>query len=194
MRNLHLKLAHLVWAEHLKGAASVIDATAGNGHDALFLAKHLSLTKNSIFYVFDIQKQAIEITKTRIEENSLNLEVHYFHQSHHPFPTQIEAKSIDLIIYNLGYLPGGDKSITTKGSETVLSLKEAYELLRPGGLLSITCYPGHAEGAIEHLEVKTWIKQLSPSKATIYELSSNKETAPELILVRKDLTLDQKST
>lgn len=190
MRNLHLKLAHVVWADHLKGPACVIDGTAGNGHDALFLAKHLALLKNSTLYVFDIQKQAIETTKNRIEENHLDLKVHYFHKSHYPFPVEIKTQSIDLIIYNLGYLPGGDKSITTNGKETVLSLKEAFELLRPGGLLSVTCYPGHSEGAIEYHEVQSWVKKLDPKKATTYELISHKETAPQLILVRKDLTLD----
>ena len=45
----------------------VVDATAGNGNDTLFLAK----TSAKKVYAFDIQQLAIENTKKLIEETEL---------------------------------------------------------------------------------------------------------------------------
>ena len=63
---------------------------------------------------------------------------------------------VDLFMYNLGYLPGGDKSITTDSATTLKSLSSALELLAVGGLLCVVCYPGHEEGARESQAVEAF--------------------------------------
>ena len=59
------------------------------------------------------------------------------------------ASTPKLIVYNLGYLPGSDKLLTTKTSSTLLSVEKALSLIAPNGAISITCYPGHEEGKKE---------------------------------------------
>ncbi len=188
MRNLHLHLAHHIWEEHIKQASIVIDATAGNGHDAYFLAETLSRFPGSQLHIFDIQKEAIESTQKKIDKGlfSSRLSVTYYLQSHFPFPATLSQESVDLIIYNLGYLPGGDKSITTLAEFTLPSIEQALSLLKKGGVLSLTCYPGHEEGKLEYDQILKKLELLQPEQYTIYKLEANKPLAPQLIAIRKD--------
>ncbi len=50
-----------------------------------------------------------------------------------------------LIAFNLGYLPGSDKATTTQRASTLQALQAAFEVLRPGGLLSVMAYTGRAQ-------------------------------------------------
>lgn len=137
---MHIQLAHEIWKRKLKKGAYVIDATCGNGHDSLFIAKNLPEGRLDCY---DIQNEAISATKKRLEGYS---NVNFFLKSH----IDIEAvKLVDLFVYNLGYLPGGDKGLTTLSDVTLASIKKNKEILAPNGLLSITLYPGHPEGRIE---------------------------------------------
>ena len=79
-----------------------IDATCGNGNDTLFLAKTLNHVGTIIAY--DIQKKAIEETQKLLANANFNNVI--YHLSSHEY---IIEDDFDLIIYNLGYLPGSDK-------------------------------------------------------------------------------------
>ncbi|HNA62889.1 MAG TPA: class I SAM-dependent methyltransferase, partial [Rhabdochlamydiaceae bacterium] len=74
------------------------------------------------------------------------------------------CEPVKLVVYNLGYLPGGNKEITTMTQSTLLSLGVASELITQGGALSITCYPGHLEGAREEKAIAEWVYQLNSLK------------------------------
>lgn len=153
----HIEIAHMIWKELLKKGDRVIDATLGTGKDAAFLTRELVIKKEGELYGFDIQKSALEQAEKRVFpllNNEQMSRVKFFHRSHATFPEEIEKGSIALIVYNLGYLPGGDKQITTLTSSTLQSLENAKELLRPNGTLSITCYPGHEEGQKESEELE----------------------------------------
>ncbi len=101
-------------------------------------------------------------------------------------PFHAEAKAAKLIIYNLGYLPRGDKTITTKVDTTIASLKSALPLIKPGGAVSVTCYPGHPEGAIEEKEIRLWSKQLPPEIWNIcFHRFPNRKQSPSLFLLQK---------
>jgi SAM-dependent methyltransferase len=156
LQESHISLAHRRWQNHLRFGDTVIDATVGNGHDALFLAKLVLAPGRGRLLGFDIQKKALERTQKRLEEAldpSLLTQITLFHQSHEELP-RCPAR---LICYNLGYLPGGDKEITTKRESTLKSLQKALDLLEKGGLISITFYSGHNEGAREEEFIMGWV-------------------------------------
>ena len=141
----HLTYAHKVWLEGVKVGDIAIDATAGNGHDALFLAQAILSETAGELHCIDVQKEAIDATRHRLKEN-LSPEAFARATFHHTSHATLPYCRPQLIVYNLGYLPGSDKSLTTKVATTLQSVKNAFDILAEGGLISITCYPGHPEG------------------------------------------------
>ena len=150
----HLTQAHLYWKNLLSPSDVVIDATCGNGKDTGYLSELVPLGK---VYSIDIQERALDSAKATVK----NSNVVFLLQSHATLPC---LESVKLIVYNLGYLPGGDKTITTMTESTLLSLQVASDLVIQGGALSITCYPGHLEGEREERGVAEWTSQLNSLK------------------------------
>ncbi|HEY4255304.1 MAG TPA: class I SAM-dependent methyltransferase [Chlamydiales bacterium] len=181
MKKPHLLLAHQLWESHLKPTDLAIDMTVGNGHDTLFLVK---LLPEGQVIGFDIQEKAIEATRTRTEGHSLRVQL--FSCSHTELKNISLPDSPRLIVYNLGYLPGGDHSITTQVDTTLESLDDALALLDLGGALSITCYPGHDEGKREEEAVFAWAKSQDGVNVSIHQWLE-RERAPSLVWVKKGL-------
>jgi len=159
MQKPHLtQLAHELIREHFiklnRVPNNVVDATCGNGHDTVFLAK---LAKH--VFAFDIQAEAIKKTKERLEQLQLTQKVS-LHQICHSEMSRVINSPIDCIVFNLGYLPKGDKSITTLQDTSLNALDASLDLLSENGLLSILCYPGHPEGKIETRNIQNWLSQL----------------------------------
>ena len=69
----------------------------------------------------------------------------------------VHAGVVSVVMFNLGYLPLGDKSIVTRPATTLAALDQASELVRPGGLISVLAYPGHAGGLDEANCVANWV-------------------------------------
>jgi len=124
------------------------DFTMGNGNDTLYIKK---MCPSGTIYAFDIQPAALEATKKLLEaEGCMDENVHLICDSHANFKKHIpETAELDGAIFNLGYLPGGDKSTTTKTSSTLTCLSGALDMLGPGGVAVVCVYPGHEEGARE---------------------------------------------
>lgn len=173
-RSPHIEQAHNYWASHLKPGDVALDATAGNGRDTLFLAK---LGCHVIAY--DIQQDALEHTWKRLEEAGLSDLV----QCHLACHSTLQAGPYKAVIYNLGYLPGGNKSLTTTTPSTLLSLECAYQNLADDGFLSITCYPGHSAGEDEEAAIFRWSKPLD-HRWIVYP---SKEKRPSLLIIKKIL-------
>lgn len=184
MRSLHLKMAHFLWKEHLNIGDVAIDATCGNGYDTQALAKLILAKNTGKLYAIDIQEVAIKTTQKRLKESLKDEEFNEvtFHlASHEEFPS--DWLKPNLIVYNLGYLPNGDKSITTRSDHTLKSLQNAYNLLNKNGMLSITCYPGHPEGLRESKAILNWLTSLKP-KDCIHLIKPFKNAEqPFLILI-----------
>lgn len=169
----HLKLAKAYWEKLLKKEDLAIDATCGNGHDTLFLAGLCSVI------ALDIQPAAIQNTQTLLEKEGKKASLHLLsHEWIDALPLPIPPR---LIVYNLGYLPRSDKSVTTLTESTLISVNKSLKLLAPGGALSITCYPGHEEGQKEEAALEKWIKTL-PFPAIHHKW---RERSPSLIWVLK---------
>ena len=184
----HLQLAHLFWSLFLKKGAIVVDATCGNGHDSLTLARLCLGPSLGRLYCIDIQKKAIEQTQALLQlnlEESLFQNVTFFHASHAPLPVCI--KGADLVVYNLGYLPGGNnKDFTTIDTTTIESIQDSLKILKPGGLVSIMCYPGHPAGNQEETSLIKFCETLPPQDFFIcHHKSLNRKKAPNLILISK---------
>lgn len=154
----------------------VIDATLGNGYDTDFLSKVFNKV-----YAFDVQKEAILNYKEKnIENVSLILD------SHENFDKYIK-ENVDCIVYNLGYLPGSDKSITTKKESTLKSLESGLNLLKENGLMIIALYSGHEEGKKEKKAVLSYCENLSKKKfGVIYQQFLNRtNNPPSLVIIEK---------
>ncbi|MBN1915033.1 MAG: class I SAM-dependent methyltransferase [Parachlamydiales bacterium] len=181
----HLDLAKALWVHHLQEKDYVIDATCGNGHDALFLAKRIPKGK---LFLFDIQQQALEATRTLLEGEFPSGAPHidFFHASHEDLSIAAKDQPPSLIVYNLGYLPGSDKKITTTASSTIKSLESALSILAPEGAISIMCYPGHPEGKRESEAIFEFLPRLDPGLFAIYQCQNYcKNNAPFLIWIKK---------
>lgn len=186
----HLSFAHECWSQQVAPGDLVIDATCGNGHDTLFLAK-IALTKDSgTLFSLDIQPEAIESAKGLLNDGldaSLMERVRFVLGSHETFPQEIVPGTIQLIVYNLGYLPGGDKAKTTMTDSTLKSIRHAQLLVKKGGMISITCYPGHEEGKKEEEAIIDMCSQLNPRQWTCcHHRWINRKSAPSLLIITQN--------
>jgi SAM-dependent methyltransferase len=177
----HLTLAKKLWKELLSPQDHAIDATCGNGYDTLELARLLPQGK---VWAFDIQPQAIQNTKNKLASAARDHLVELHQTSHAPFPKEIPLKSIALIVYNLGYLPGSDKQITTQVKSTLTSIQSGLPLLAPGGALSITLYPGHEEGGREKQAVLAFAETLDPNLWQVSHFQPERASAPSLLWIQ----------
>ena len=160
----------------------VVDATCGNGHDTLFLSELVGL--NGVVYGFDIQQQAIDTTKQRLDDAGAN-NVKLILDSH-AFMSQYIHKPIRAVMFNLGYLPHGDSSITTEGESTWQAILCALQWLHVGGLIIVVIYHGHDAGKVEQKIIEEKITTLDKAKTAIlkYEFL-NKKDAPYVIVIEK---------
>ncbi|NDV62761.1 methyltransferase domain-containing protein [Puniceicoccales bacterium CK1056] len=146
------EIAQQAWLSYLRPGAWAIDATAGNGLDTEFLARAVSETGR--VFAYDIQDAAIKSTAGRLDKAGLLSRVTLIKADHAELSGHLPCSShsrIDLICFNLGYLPSGDHSVTTRPLTTLRAIKESLKLLKPSGALSIMAYRGHA-GAMEETE------------------------------------------
>jgi tRNA G10 N-methylase Trm11 len=174
----HIDLAHSYWHRLVKPGDLVIDATCGNGKDALFLAGLLAAR----IICLDIQQKAVDSSKELLKEYN---HISFHTQCHSTFPEEIESESVKLIVYNLGYLPGGDKTRTTQSRTTIESLSKALKLIQPGGAVSVTCYPGHPEGAVEEEKILSWSENLAQDKWNVcFHHFSNRKQSPSLLIIQ----------
>ncbi len=149
--------AHELIERAMFPGAHAVDATMGNGHDTKWLCELAGET--GAVYAFDVQAQAVENTRRRLAEAGLLHRARLFHAGHERM-AEFVAHPADAIVFNLGWLPGGEKSVTTLTDTTIAAASAASDLLAPGGLMTICVYPGHAEGAREREAVIAWASQL----------------------------------
>ena len=131
---------------HIKKGGVAVDFTMGNGHDTLWLSE--AMGENGKVYAFDIQPQALESSRRLLESENAPRNYTLILDSHSNVKDYVSEK-ICIGMFNLGFLPGGDKSITTKRDTTMVAIRAAIDLLDDDGALLIAVYPGHAEGTIE---------------------------------------------
>ncbi len=180
-RSIHLQLAKVYWKKLLSPGDLAIDATAGNGKDALFLAE-----LGCLLFALDVQATAIEKTQALLREKGVLDRATLLCMPHDDLRKVPCPKPPRLVVYNLGYLPGGDKSLTTKTVTTLASIASALKILAPDGALSITCYPGHPEGKREEEALFRWAASLSPDDwAVRIHRQEDRPLAPSLLWIAR---------
>jgi len=176
----------------LKPGCIAVDATAGNGHDTAFLARQAG--PDGYVYAFDIQPQAIANAQKAIEQLAHSdgniAPVQFVQHSHADLLQHLALEHIgrvSVIMFNLGYLPGSDKSVITHAESTLQALEASLLALTPNGTLSIMVYPGHQGGSDEANAVMAWSSTLKAHfpGISIEYISSNKAHAPQLISIKK---------
>lgn len=180
--------AHSLVKQCLYPGALAIDATVGNGYDTLFLAEQVGASGR--VFGFDIQQTALDTTCSRLDQVNLSECLTLFLASHALMAEKIPVShhgKISAIMFNLGYLPGGDKTIMTLTNSTIPALNSACQLLSSGGIITVLAYPGHAGGDIETGQVKGWCGQLDRKQFTFYvsPCAENKASAPVLFTIYK---------
>jgi len=146
----------------VKPPALAIDATVGNGKDTAFLAELAG--ENGRVRGFDIQREALDSAGRHLREMNLSERVTLIRANHaemekHVPPTEFRGR-IHAVMFNLGYLPGGNKSIVTLPETTLQALDSSLTLLAPDGILSIVAYTGHQGGKREVEAIDHWLGKL----------------------------------
>jgi tRNA G37 N-methylase Trm5 len=162
----------------------VIDSTAGNGHDTLFLAKLVG-EKGRVF-AFDIQPEAIAKTRNRLEaENFLN-RVHLIQKSHDNMKSYVCGK-ISAAMFNLGYLPGGEHRLITRPDTTVKALEKCLQILCIGGIVTLVIYTGHDGGNEEKDALLKYCSQLNQQhfKVVYYSIVNQINEPPSLLVLER---------
>ena len=140
-----------------------IDATAGNGNDTLKLAK--AVGDDGMVFAFDIQEIAIENTKALLLENNIkNTEL--ILDSHSEMDKYINQK-VKAVVFNLGYLPGGDHNLQTKWETTTIAIEKALELISGDGFIAIMIYYGKNSGTVEKDALMEFLKNLNHKNYTV---------------------------
>jgi len=163
----------------------VVDATVGNGYDALFLAQLVGPTGH--VYGFDIQREAVDATTTLLGENKLS---HFtlFRRDHAEMADAVPAKHrgrIAAVAFNLGYLPGGNRDITTTPGSTFAALHAARGLLKHEGIVSVLAYRGHAVGPLEAEAVLEVMLGWSRAGDAVFVGPGDDPAVPQLITAVK---------
>lgn len=183
-----VNVAHELLAERLKPDDIAIDATVGNGYDTLFLAEQVGETGK--VFGFDIQHAALQAAQEKCQQANRQDRVSLIQASHADMAKHIpEAQhgNISAIMFNLGYLPGGDKTVITQTDSTLSALAAAIRLLSPHGLITLLAYPGHQGGDQETEQVNRWCEQLDNRQFNFDTHYSNTDSisAPRLFVISK---------
>lgn len=170
------ELSHHIIKTFLVNKKIAIDGTLGNGYDSDFLSKNFEKV-----YSFEIQKEPCDRYKETCLENVIVI-----NDSHDKINEYI-LENVDCIMYNLGFLPGGDKNITTMHETSLKSIKTGLEILNSRGIMTICIYKGHDEGKKEETCILQYIKTL-PKKyygVMSHSFLNRSEMAPSLIVIEK---------
>ena len=164
-----------------------VDGTVGNGHDTVMLAGAAGAAGR--VFGFDIQPAAVATTRERLRAGGLADRVILFEAGHERLaellPSEVRG-ALRVAVFNLGYLPGGDKALITCTGTTLAALSQAWEWLAPGGLLLVTLYPGHPGGDEETVAVRAWASGLEPRRArVVLHHALNRHQAPQVLAIEK---------
>lgn len=177
MRKIIVELAHDLLKKYIGNEDTVIDATMGNGYDTLFLAK---IAKK--VYAFDIQDEALTNTQEKIANyNNVTLIKDSFEHILN-YVTNFKG-----VVFNLGYLPNGNKNITTKETTTIKTFNILINHLKINDFLLYVIYPGHDEGLKESLSLMHKVNNLGDDfKVLKIELLNQTNNPPYILFIRKE--------
>lgn len=179
-----LEINHLLLHSYLQTARCVVDATVGNGYDSEKVLQNAPLLQ----YLFccDIQPSAIHASQQRLACRQSSATI-FWYEINHAMLFQNFPLLIDIVFFNLGYLPGGDHTIHTRPKDTILACTTVLKYLRKGGIMSLVSYPGTEAGAEEYQALRHWSTTLSQQQWHIayIEMPNQIHNPPCLFLIEK---------
>lgn len=182
-RSARFWAAELVEPALFPGARAV-DATMGNGKDTLWLCRLVGETGR--VFAFDVQPEAVARTRALLEAEGMSGRAALFCEGHQRMAEFVPGP-VDVVMFNLGWLPGAEHAVTTQASTTLAAAEAALALLKPEGLMTICAYPGHDEGARELEALLAWAKALDGRKwdAMLRCYLNQPGMPPQLIAVKR---------
>lgn len=168
----------------LKNGSRAVDATAGNGHDTLFLAENVG--PDGRVYAIDIQKEALDRTEGRLQAANMHERIVAICGGHQEV-AGIIGETVDAVMFNLGYLPGSDRSVLTSPDTSREGIDAALKILNPGGRMSIVVYTGHPGGADEAEVVGNLLAGLDHKVFSIQKMVfwNSRTSSPELFFISR---------
>lgn len=184
-----VEFSHLLIRERLYPGDTAVDATAGNGHDTHFLAQLVG--DDGMVFAFDVQQDALASARTRLERWGVPPQCFRFYQQGHEtmreaIPAEFHGR-IGAVLFNLGYLPGGDKTVVTRAETSLAALRASLELLRPGGVAVVVLYTGHPGGPEEACTIRDFASGLPPREYQVVEYATlnARQPAPAVLAIEK---------
>ncbi|MBN2557325.1 MAG: methyltransferase domain-containing protein [Clostridia bacterium] len=182
--NNALELSHEYAARAVKPGDTAVDATAGKGRDTLFLA---DLTgADGRVYSFDVQQEAISLTRGLLDKNGGRGNVFLINDGHENMERHIDA-GVSCVMFNLGYLPGSDRKVQTSGPSTIKAIEASMRLLRKGGLITIVIYHGGCTGYAERDMVIDLCASIDPGEFDVvkYAYLNQRNDPPIFVCIEK---------
>lgn len=169
-------------------SGNFIDATLGKGLDSKFILTQENF--KGFLYAFDIQPIALEISQERLVNHPKIKQAAYqlIQDSHENIGSHItEDTPIHGAIFNLGYLPSGDHSITTHYQSTLTATQEIIKRLCHKGQIIFVVYWGHESGKVEKNKLMDFVSQLDQKEFEVlnYRFVNQKNYPPELIVIER---------
>ena len=122
---------HRVLDEYIKEGDCCIDATMGKGGDTYYLCSKTG--KSGKVYAFDVQADALRQTREKLDKHKMNAEL--ILDGHEHMKEYVKEMAVSCIMFNLGYLPGGDHHLATKTNTTIQAVEAGLGMLKTGGVL-----------------------------------------------------------
>lgn len=160
-----LSLVHHYLEQFIQPGNFVIDATAGNGRDTVFLCGLVGGEGRVL--ALDIQEQAVKNTKKRLADTGWEQTGEVVLDSHANMARYAQLGTVDCIVFNLGWLPGGDHTIFTHAESTIAAIEAGLTLLRAGGLMCISIYYGGESGYAERDTLLEYFRTVDPKQYTV---------------------------
>jgi tRNA A58 N-methylase Trm61 len=166
----------------------VVDATLGNGHDTVFMANLVG--ENGTVYSFDVQEDAIRTSIDRLKQHGLADRVTIFHNGHEEVSNLIPKEhhgKVKAAIFNLGYLPGSDKSVVTRPETTISAIEQLLKIMVPEGIIILVIYHGHTEGAVERDALLAYCQDIDQKCAHVlqYSFINQQNNPPFIVAIEK---------
>lgn len=180
-----LQQAHWLAEQAIVPGDVVVDATAGNGHDTVFLARLVGAA--GCVHVFDIQQRAIDATAARLQAAGL-FERCRLHPLGHEQLEEVVTEPVRLVLFNLGFLPGGDHRLFTHAETTIRAIRSAMSLLQSDGLILVVVYHGGDSGYEERDALLELVSEIDPVlwRVQVQRIVNWPNDPPFLIVIARD--------
>ncbi len=178
------ELAMSITLNYISPGDTVIDGTCGTGQDTLSLAQ--AVGECGRVFAFDVQQEAVQKTQERLSTYGITNTV-IVNDSFETIGDHVLECSASAAVFNLGYLLGGDHSVTTTAETSLRGIEAALRAIRQGGIVTVVLYDGHEEGSREKQMILKWAEALDSGKyhAVFTNMLNQKNHPPEILCITK---------